>query len=330
MPKNSEEHYRTQVIMTSNNTENTEYHVSNIAFKGIHDFKNFWRLRREAFTAWYGHMQDDYPGCLRDKKNSRWAVVRFNAKSACFPELFRQIQDSSGSVAGYLQMTPAYWGGDADALNNLEYYDAWHDFSRMEILKIIFAYLVFYRRPGLKKYFDIMVKKIRENNLRNCNTIILTAMVIENNYRGQRIPSRLIASAKEQAKALGFKYVISPFRPSQYGKYKKENNIKHNDVVFAEYCYKKNEEGYPVDAWLRALTKNGMKMLKPVPNSFQCARSIECFELFKKAHKTDDWYQSGEDIWECGETQTWYIDRHQNIAVSIEPNLWGQILPSDN
>lgn len=313
--------------MNSESTDDARYSVGNIAFRGTREFQNFWRLRREAFTAWYGHMQDDYPDCLRDKKRTWLARIRFNAKSACFPELFREIHDPSGAVAGYLQMTPTYWGGDADALNNLEYYDAWHDFSKEELLRINLAYLLFYRFAGTRKLFLNLVQPVRDNKLRNCNTIILTAMVIEDSYRGQRIPSRLIESAKEQAHGLNFNYVISPFRPSQYGKYKKENNIKHNDTVFAEYCYKKNEEGYPVDAWLRALTKNGMRMLKPVPNSFQCARSMTCFEKFKKVHKPDDWYQPGPDIWECGETQTWYVDRHRNTAVSIEPNLWGQLVP---
>ena len=32
-----------------------------------------------------------------------------------------------------------------------------------------------------------------------------------------------------------------------------------------------------------------------------------------------------DEIWECGETGTWYIDKGSDRAVYIETNLWGQV-----
>ena len=298
-----------------------------IHFESDSQFREFWKLRSNAFSAWYGHMRDDFPTCLRDRKSVRLGRLRFNAKAACFPEVFRQIKDASGEVCGYLQMTPAYWGGDAGALNNLEYYDRWHDFKRLELFTVMFAYLVGKHLFNANRLFQRLVKPVREAKYRRCNTIILTAMFIDDRHRGQRIPSRLITSAKEQLEQLKFEYLISPFRPSEYGKYKLQNGLQHSSDNFKSYCYSENNEGYPADAWLRALVKNGMKMLKPEPRSFCVQHSLECFEAFTSLHKPDAWYQSATDVWECGETQTWYVDRGNDTAYSIEPNMWGQLVP---
>lgn len=305
-----------------------EFICSEIHFGSNRQFRDFWDLRSNAFTAWYGHMRKDYPPCLKYKGSALLARLRFNAKAACFPEIFRQIKNGSGEVCGYLQMTPSYWGGDANALNNLEYYDQWHEFTRGEIFTALFGYLILKRMFKANGLFKRLVQSLREAKFKHCNTIILTAMFIDNRHKGQRIPSRLIASAKEQLTQLDFKYLISPFRPSEYGKYKLENGFQHNNETFRTYCYSENEEGFPVDAWLRALTKNGMKMLKPEPRSFCVINSLECFEAFKKIHKPDAWYKNGTDVWECGETQTWYADRQHNTVYSIEPNMWGQLVPA--
>ena len=68
-----------------------------------------------------------------------------------------------------------------------------------------------------------------------------------------------------------------------------------------------------------------MKILKPEVRSFTVAESVNCFESFKALHRPQDWYEDGADIWECGETQTWYLDKHKDEVYSIEPNVWGRI-----
>jgi hypothetical protein len=308
-----------------NKTEEVNFVSEEINFRNVNDFLLFWKIRCKAFTPWYGHMQDDLPDCLRDKKGKWLPMLRFNAKAACFPEFYRQISTESGDVCGTLQMTPAYWGGEVNGLNNLEYYDEWHDLSKVDLIKVVFSYVLFHKLLKSKNIFNKFVMSVRAKKLKKCNTTILTAMFVNNEFRGQRIPTRLIEAAKQQTKQLGFKSLISPFRPSQYGEYKEKNNIKHSHKAFEEYSYSTNEEGFPVDAWLRALTKNGMSILRPEVRSFSVSKSIQCFELFKTLHKANDWYEDGVDIWECGETQTWYLNRNRNEAYSIEPNVWGQI-----
>lgn len=307
-----------------NQTE--EFHISGLQFKNIKEFVKFWKVTAKAFSVWYGHMQSDLPDCLRDDKGTWFPMMRLNAAAACFPEFFREMRSANGEVVGTLQMTPIYWGGDPAALNNLEFYDQWHKYSRKDRWILLFSYLLFIKILHSESLFKFALKSFRNKMLSNCNTIVLTVMLISGDHRGQRLPSRLIASAKEQVKSLNFDYLISPFRPSEYGKHKVENNIKHSSEAFKEYCYETNDEGFPKDAWLRALTKNGMKILRPEVRSFCVSKPISCFEKFKKLHKPDEWYESGKDIWECGETQTWYVDRNRNRAYSIEPNVWGQII----
>jgi hypothetical protein len=60
-----------------------------------------------------------------------------------------------------------------------------------------------------------------------------------------------------------------------------------------------------------------------MPRALSQVRPLARFEAFKRRHRPDEWYSPAPDIWECGETCSWYIDRARRLAVSWEPNYWG-------
>ena len=294
-----------------------EYITGALHFKDQAEFAAFWKMKQKAWTEWYASVQS----------RSRAILERalYNGKALCFPEFFREIRTDAGKVAGYLFATPAFWDGKAESLQNLDYYDSWHNYrSKYHMLAFGAASIVF-QNFKLNRFFRLLLTSFRARKLKDKNTVVLTALFVESNLRGQKIPSRLFQSIKVEVKKLGYQWLISPFRPSQYGDYKRRSGFLHNRDVFTDYCYKKREDGLPVDGWLRSLTRNGMVMLKPEVESFSVSRPLERFFDFQKSHKPGQWYQPVPGVWECGETQTWYVDEEQGTATSVEPDLWGMI-----
>lgn len=287
-------------------------------FRNGEEFADFWRLKQGAWTKWYA----------ADLTRGRTILERavLNGKALCFPEFFREIRTEENIPVGYLFTVPAYWTGSPAALQNLDYYDSWHSFrSRYHMLAFGAGYIILHALK-LDGLFRACLASYRARKLAGCNTMILTAIFARPEFRGMRIPARLFASIKEVTAGLGFSHLISPFRPSEYGRYKRESGLVHDYEIFKRYCCSTREDGLPVDAWLRALTRNGMIMLKPEIASFTVTRPLGCFEEFRRSHKPGQWYQTSPGVWECGETQTWYIDEHCRTAFSIEPDLWG-LLP---
>ena len=130
---------------------------------------------------------------------------------------------------------------------------------------------------------------------------------------------------QRKASELGMRYVISPFRPSAYGKYKAERQATHSSALFNDYCNLKTNEGLPKDPWLRSLAFQGAEFIKIEPRSVRVQHSLETFRMFKQRYKPEAWYSPMPDVWECGETPTWYVDRGLKVVISVEPNLWGRI-----
>ena len=294
-----------------------EYITGPLHFRDQKEFADFWKMKQAAWTEWYASSQSRCRAVLER--------VLYNGKALCFPEFFREIRTESGAVAGYLFATPAFWDGKVESLRPLDYYDSWHNYKNKYSMFAFGAASIFFQSLKLNRLFRFLLASFREKKLRGKNTVVLTALFVVSDSRGQKIPTRLFQSIKTEVKKLGYQWLISPFRPSGYGRYKRESGLQHSRETFADYCYRKREDGFPVDGWLRALTRNGMIMLKPEVNSFSISRSLSRFSEFQKRHKPGQWYQPAPGVWECGETQTWYVDEEKGVACSVEPDLWGMI-----
>jgi|GEM_PF-2858695 len=294
-----------------------KYIAGPLHFRTGREFDDFWKMKQAAWSEWYAAPKSRFRAIMER--------ALYHGKALCFPEFYREIRTEAATVAGYLFATPAFWDGRTESLRGLDYYDSWHDFkSKYHMAAFAGAFQIF-RLFQLTPIFRDLFGQFRRKKLEGKNTIVLTALFVRPEFRGEKIPALLFQSIKVEVKKLGYQWLIGPFRPSQYGRYKRESGLLHNHDVFAEYCYKKREDGLPVDGWLRSLTRNGMVMLKPEANSFSISKPLTRFREFKNYHKPGEWYQPAPGVWECGETQTWYVDEDKGVVSSVEPNLWGMI-----
>lgn len=154
------------------------------------------------------------------------------------------------------------------------------------------------------------------------NTLVLMSMNVNPEFQGAGVARQMIELIKQQAKDLGATHLIGSFRPNQFGKFKAEgDNWK---VDFEEYCKLNREDGWPIDGWLRSLTKNGMEPLVVDREAMTVTSSLDEFEDYKSHYNPDNWKEVAQGIWECGEVGQWTVNEGQ--AVYKECNLWGKLI----
>ena len=159
------------------------------------------------------------------------------------------------------------------------------------------------------------------------NTLCLMSMNVSEQGRGQQLPKQLITSLLEYAatSATETTNVIGSFRPSAYSEAVLVASLdqRKQPPTFEEYCDMKNEDGFPVDPWLRSLTKNGMQPVSVDHRAMYVPVTKQEFEDIKqpswKLIKLDN-----QDVWWCGETGFFYPQSDGNY-VYIESNLWGSL-----
>ena len=147
-----------------------EYITGSLHFKDQSEFAAFWKMKQKAWTEWYASVQS----------RSRAILERalYNGKALCFPEFFREIRTDAGKVAGYLFATPAFWDGKAESLQNLDYYDSWHNYrSKYHMLAFGAASIVF-QNFNLNRFFRLLLTSFRARKLKDKNTVVLTALFV--------------------------------------------------------------------------------------------------------------------------------------------------------
>jgi len=215
-----------------------------------------------------------------------------------FPEGQLMVRGASGNPLATLTMNRINWDGDIASL------PSWDEVAGANVSNGDYA--TTYTPDG--------------------NALIMMSMNVDPDFQKQGYASQLSAAAKDQAKQLGATYLLSPFRPTEFGKYKAETGL--SDDAFGEYCAMVRElDGLPIDSWLRSLTRNGMCQLKVQEVSMQVSLPLGEFDTyrdtnFKGAYHPERWYQQG-DTWECREVGSWEVIGDQ--AVYTEKNLWGMI-----
>ncbi len=264
------------------------------------EYRALQQLRREAFTPW----SDSHPPRLV-----------YNLASRIFEGFLLEARCATGEVVGYLFSAPAFWSGDPGELQTYDYH--MENLSRRPLLKAAITICA-----GPLRSFE---PQLRQAYLRGSNCIVILAMLVQPDYRGHRIPTRFIEYLKDVAASYGYLSLVSPFRPSGYGRHKEETQKAHSAELFQKYCATTGTEGLPIDPWLRTLVKNGMKMLRPEMRSMEVTRDLRAFETLRKTYRPERWYQTSKQTWECGEAPTWYTNQFTESATSVEPNLWGMI-----
>ena len=113
----------------------------------------------------------------------------------------------------------------------------------------------------------------------------------------------------------------------------------------AAYCAQTRPDGLPRDPWLRALTRRGMQQLRLDPRAMAIEATAAELDGWRASYRPEAWWQVTEsaeitalvdwlqpheldridEIWECGETGTWFCDRAAGEAIYLETNVWGEV-----
>lgn len=154
----------------------------------------------------------------------------------------------------------------------------------------------------------------------NGNALGMMSINIHPEFQGVGLTRVIIDAAKKTAKMLGTKHVMGSFRPSQFGEYSHEVDPR---VSFSEYVNKKRaDDNLPQDAWLRALTRNGMSMLRiDEPGMVVSDVSKKQFEEYRRNYNPEKWTKISVNVWRCGETGMWLVG--DTTATYVESNVWG-------
>lgn len=172
------------------------------------------------------------------------------------------------------------------------------------------------------------------------NTIVLMSMSLRADVKGHRVTDLLIKAALALATQVGADYLIGDVRPNGFGPHK----VANPNAGFNEYAESCRPDGLPIDHWLRAMTRKGMRPLRVDLRAMTSHAKEEAFERFRATYRPERWYRvtngdtirlrlrehdpaatltTVDEVWECGETGTWYVDRGAGQALYVESNRWG-------
>lgn len=173
------------------------------------------------------------------------------------------------------------------------------------------------------------------------NALALLSTSVHPTARGHGVGRDLIGAAVAWARDAGLDHVIGPFRPSGFGAHKAATG----DLDPVPYCAARRADGTPVDPWLRSLAGMGMVPLKVVDGAMVVVLALDEVAALRTSHRPELWWTvldarsvadlvgrhrhlglgDVDEVWECGETGSWLVERTAGIATYVEPNLWGCI-----
>lgn len=178
------------------------------------------------------------------------------------------------------------------------------------------------------------------------NAVVLMSTNVRPDAQGLGLSEVLIDRMRSIAVADGVEHVMSDFRPNGYGAYKRTRGT----AGFAAYCHMTREDGLPVDGWLRSVARKGMQPLAVDPRAIVVHTSASDLVRHRATYRPGRWYEptdpdavataleehtphvdldTVDEVWECDETGTWYVDRSRDRALYIESNLWGRLPNGD-
>ncbi|MBI2031380.1 MAG: hypothetical protein HYT08_02080 [Candidatus Levybacteria bacterium] len=156
------------------------------------------------------------------------------------------------------------------------------------------------------------------------NAVGMMSINIHPEFQGQGFTQDIITAVKTLRSTIDIKHIMGSFRPSQFGDYSHDNPRAN----FTQYSHLKRPDNLPKDAWLRALTRNGMMILRVDDYAMMVPDvPIEQFNEYRSTYTPDKWRQLRPNVWRCGQTGVWIVG--ENTATYAEGNVWG-ILEDEN
>lgn len=240
----------------------------------------------------------------------QFSVAEMEAYEAAFPDGQVTCVDDAGEPIAALTTVRVTWDGDVHGLGTWD---------------------------GLAGRVPVTGTPPRSDG----NTMGLLSASVRPDHQGEGLADRLLDGALAVALDLGLDALFSPFRPSGFGRHK----ARTGDVDFVAYCAARTAEGVPLDPWLRILSRRDMVPLKVVEGAMVVPATVAELDDHRASWRPDAWYRiddadaldllarrhaglgviEPDEVWECGETGWWYVDRSRGRAEYVEPNLWGCI-----
>jgi GNAT superfamily N-acetyltransferase len=171
------------------------------------------------------------------------------------------------------------------------------------------------------------------------NTLVTISMSVEPDARGEGCAAELLRQAKRLAEDSDLTWVAGDYRPSAYAEAKKAG------ALFGEYSRARRADGCLVDPWLRAIERAGFEFVRVDSRAMVCHATVQQVDEWRQSYRSPEWYLVADDsliaslmaehrpqqegvepteIWECGETGSWYVDRASGHAVYVESNCWAR------
>jgi hypothetical protein len=132
---------------------------------------------------------------------------------------------------------------------------------------------------------------------------------VNKKYLGQGISSIMLNEMKNLAIEHDLKHISLPVRPSLKEKYPL--------TPFAKYINWKNDNGFPIDPWLRVHMKFGGKIIKPCYKSMYIPGTIQAWQEWTGLL----FFESGEYVIQ-GALNPVKMNLEKNLGEYFEPNVW--------
>jgi GNAT superfamily N-acetyltransferase len=241
----------------------------------------------------------------------RFSASNFDAHLQLYPQGQFPMWDEANELVGYLSTTRIHWQGDPSSL------PSWDELAEPE-----YSFGRRYHPAG--------------------NTMALMSISVIPGHRGINRAGALVEQAIGYAAQQGLEHVVGNFRPSRFGLAK----LRHPRLSFAGYVRQERMDGLPEDAWLRALHRQGLRIYRVDERAMVVPATLEQLERYRQSvhpllwsrvtdpravelrlaeHSPDQDVGRVDEVWECGQTGTWYASRATERAVYIESNLIGEL-----
>lgn len=173
------------------------------------------------------------------------------------------------------------------------------------------------------------------------NSVVMMSISIQPSTRGRGIAHELISMIRAVVRRLDVERLIAPCRPSRFGSHRRLTGL----TDFATYCELTRDDGWPIDPWLRALTRQGLAAMKIDPRAmvvpashgdladYQESSSLTWATVTDESlvrelitfHGVRGDLAHVDRVLDCGETGWWFLDDTRGEAVYVEANIWGEL-----
>jgi GNAT superfamily N-acetyltransferase len=135
------------------------------------------------------------------------------------------------------------------------------------------------------------------------------AVMIDPRYRGQGMSPVAVRAMVDAARARGLRSLIAPVRPASKSAYPL--------APLERYVRWENEDGLPLDPWIRVHTRMGAHILGVAPRTIVIEGTVENWERW-----TDMRFPDSGSYVVPGALQPVVIDRERDEGRYDDPNVW--------